>query len=380
MKKFFSIISLLICCCLVFTACKSKNATDLSSGAPDTSITTADTKNMDFSIDEDDTDTSYDGSSATKISLSDTGTTTVSGSGVKTDSSNGLISGCADITITAAGTYLLSGEKSDVMVIVNAENKEVHIVLSGVTIKNSKGPAIYVKSAKKVTITLQDGTTNTISDGSSYSVSDSNSTLDAAIFSKADLTINGNGTLTLKGNYKHGIVSKDDLIITSGTFNITSKKVGISGKDCVKISGGNITVNAGSDGIRSDNTDDASKGYIYISGGTINITAGNDGIQAETVLKIENANLTVKSGGGSSDSLTSSSESYKGLKAGSDIYISGGSINIDSKDDSIHSNGTITISEGKFSLSSGDDGRQTSRLHRISRKPSAYRRCSPLGG
>ena len=40
--------------------------------------------------------------------------------------------------------------------------------------------------------------------------------------SKDDLTINGEGTLNINANYKHGIVSKNDLNIVGGTFNINS--------------------------------------------------------------------------------------------------------------------------------------------------------------
>ncbi len=243
------------------------------------------------------------------------------------------------------------------MITVDVGDEDVQLIFDGLTVRNSNGPALYVRSADKVEITLADGSVNSLSDGSSYSIIDSESTLDAALFSKADLTINGNGTLNVSGNYKHGIVSKDDLIIASGNINVTSQSAGLNGKDCVKINSGNITINAGTDGIRSDNTEDATRGYVYLFGGTINITAGNDGVQAETVLKIENTALTVKSGGGSSVSISSSdTESYKGIKAGSDIILVNGTFNINSADDTIHSNGTITISGGTYSLSSGDDG------------------------
>lgn len=305
-----------------------------------TTINKADTSGMDFGFDESDTSTST--TPGTPVDVSNN--TTISSSGTKL------------YNITSGGSYTLSGAITDTMVTVDADNADVTIILNNATIKNSKGPAIYVRSADKVTITLASGTTNTVSDGSSYSITDSDSTLDAAIFSKADLTINGSGTLNLTGNYKHGIVSKDDLIISSGTLKVTASNVGLSGKDCVKINSGNITISAGSDGIRSDNTEDTSRGYVYLYGGTVNITAGNDGIQAETVINIENVNLTITAGGGSSGSLTSSSESYKGLKATSDIYITRGTFNINSKDDCIHSNGTITISGGTYTLSSGDDG------------------------
>lgn len=309
--------------------------------ATDTAVTTADTSGMDFSFSSSDTKVTVEAGSTVDISKSTTITTN---------------SGTQTYNITSGGTYTLTGTQTNVMLTIDAGDSDVQVHLSNLTIKNSNGPAIYVRSAGKVTLTLVEGTTNTLSDGSSYSLTDSGSTLDAAIFSKADLTINGSGTMVVSGNYKHGIVSKDDLIISSGTFNITSKNVGLNGKDCVKINSGNLTVQAGSDGIRSDNEEDSSKGYVYLYGGTINITSGNDGIQAETVINVENVNLAITAGGGSGGSFTSSSESYKGMKAGSDIYISGGTFNINSKDDCVHSNGTITISGGSYTLSSGDDG------------------------
>ena len=300
----------------------------------ETAITTADTSGMDFSFTE--TDTTAEEASA--------------GAAVEIPEEKDIY------YITSGGSYTLSGTIRDTMVTVDAGNADVTLILSGADIQNSAGPAIYVRSAGKVTLTLEAGTTNTVADGTSYSITDSGSTLDGAVFSKADLTINGSGTLTVKGNYKHGIVSKDDLIISSGTLKVTSNNVGLNGKDCVKINSGAITINAGSDGIRSDNDEDASRGYVYLYGGSLNITAGNDGIQAETVVNIENVDLTITSGGGSGASLTSSDETWKGIKAGSDIYITGGIFNINSLDDCIHSNGTITISGGSYTLSSGDDG------------------------
>ena len=56
----------------------------------------------------------------------------------------------------------------------------------------------------------------------------------AALYSKADLTINGTGALTVEGNYRHGVNSKDDLVVTGGTLTVTAKEDGLRGKDCVK--------------------------------------------------------------------------------------------------------------------------------------------------
>lgn len=259
--------------------------------------------------------------------------------------------------ITSGGTYTLNGQIKDTTITIDAGDDDVTVVLDGAEIINSKGPAIYVRSADKVIVTLKEGTSNTVSDGSSYSVSDGGTSLDAVIFSRSDLTINGTGSLAVNGNFKHGIVSKDDLVISSGTISVTSKNVGITGKDSVKINSGDITVKAGGDGVRADNATDSSKGYVYFYGGSVSINSVNDGIQAETVVNVENVDLTVISGGGGSQKKPSdSTESYKGIKAGSDIYITNGSFDISALDDAIHSNGTVTIGGGTYSLTSGDDG------------------------
>lgn len=309
------------------------------------SVSSADISNMDFSFSDRDLSAEYDKNTKTEVDLT---SSVVSGSGAQIK--NNLL------YITKQGTYTLSGSYGEMITIEAGDNDKVQLVLDGVTINSPSGPAIYVKSADKVFITVKDGSKNTISDGADYTLTDGDTSVDAAIFSRADLTINGGGSLSVSGKCKHAVISKDDLVISDTTLTVNSQNVGLGGKDCIKINGGNITVTAGSDALRSDNTEDASRGYVYIEGGKLNLTAQNDAIQAETVLKIMSAQITAKTGGGSVTSFSSSSESAKGFKAGSDIIISGGSFALDCLDDCVHSNGTISISGGSFSLSSGDDG------------------------
>ena len=371
MKKKTLLIALL-CCSLLFTACGEQPPRGDGEGTEDngkveTSIETADTSAMDFAFSNRDNQTAYIEAGSTVITLSDTASR-VDGNGAEASGAN--------VTITAAGTYILRGASTNARVTVEAaKTDKLQLVLDGVSITSKDGPALFIKSADKVFLTLADGSENSLADGDSYELVDEDTSLDAALFSREDMTINGAGSLTVNGNYKHGIVSKDDLVITSGTLKITSQKVGLSGKDCVKIAGADITIDAGTDGIRSDNDEDASCGYVYIESGTLNITAGNDGIQAETVLNIVGGTFTLTTGGGSANASTqsggdfnpmwgmwggtastTSEESAKGLKASSDILISGGTFTIDSSDDAIHSNGTIRITDGEFAIKSGDDG------------------------
>lgn len=189
------------------------------------------------------------------------------------------------VTITAEGTYVISGILDNGQVLVDAgDNDKIHIILAGVAVTCKENAPIYIKNADKVFITLKEGTQNTVTDGTEYVQSD-DTNVDGAIFSKADLTINGNGTLTVNGNYKHGIVSKDDLVITGGTINVTAVKDALNGKDCVKIKDGSLTLSASTgNGIQSKNDEDAAKGYIYVAGGNITVAKSKEGMEGTVIL------------------------------------------------------------------------------------------------
>ncbi len=262
----------------------------------------------------------------------------------------------SDLTIRSAGTYILSGDYEGMIVVEVGEEDKVQLVLENAAITNDSGPAIYVRSADKVFLTAAEGTVNVISDGSDYTITDDDTALDAAVFSKDDLTINGSGQLTINGNYKHAVVSKDDLAITAKDLTVNAQNVGLNGKDSVRLSEATVSITAGSDGIRSENGTDADKGYVSVADSAVTIVSGKDGIQAETVFTAENAAITITSGGGSSARSGGATESYKGIKAGVSIAISGGVYQIDSLDDAIHTNGSILISGGMFTLQSRDDG------------------------
>ena len=290
MKK--RIIALFIALAAVMLPACSGNRSGGGTGSGDgieKAQVSADVGNMDFDFTDRDRDGSYDEPEATKITLSDSGST-VSGSGASADGRN--------VTVSSAGTYIVTGTLSDGRITISAGEKDkVQLVLRNVSLTCGDGPALVIGSADKVFLTLDKDSENTISDGETRGEDDTKA--DGAVYSKADLTLNGSGSLTVSGNYKHGIVSKDDLVITGGVINVKSVKAGLCGKDCVRISGGDITVDAGSDAIRSDNEDNAAKGYVYICGGRFDLTAGSDGIQAVTLLEIAGGEINIVSGGGS---------------------------------------------------------------------------------
>lgn len=308
------------------------------------------------------------------VSVPDTGTTVINLDGDKiVVEGNGVTEEGSTVTITAAGVYTIQGVLDDGQIIVNTQDAEsITLILDGASITNTTSAPIYIANAEKAIITLADGTENTLFDGETYYYPDESDEPNAALFSNDDLTINGNGTLNVTANYKNGIASDDDLKIISGTISVNAVNDGIKGKDSVSIKDGMITINSGADGIQSTNADDAEKGFILIEGGMLDITSNLDGIQAETSLQISGGNLSITTGGGSVNTSTTGggiwgvrgmegnpnkpTESAKGLKAGVDMSIEGGTFTINSADDTIHANNSIIINGGDFLLTSGDDG------------------------
>lgn len=303
----------------------------------------------------------------------------LTGSGAEVTGDGAAVSG-SEVTITSAGTYVVSGVLDDgVLKVVCTKNDKVRIIFNGASITSSSGEPFIVEEADKVTVTLADNTVNTLTD-KERNVKDSDE-YSAAFSSKADTVINGNGTLNVAANYRNGIKSSDDLLIVSGNFNITSKEDGIIGKDLLGIRSGTFKLDAGTDGLKSTNNTDNDRGNIIIEGGTFDITSNNDGVQAEVNLLIYGGTFNVKTGEGAAASSknnlvnqnsgmgggknfggdwgassTTDTESVKGLKASGDILIKGGSFTLSCEDDAVHSNSSINIAGGDFTIYTGDDG------------------------
>jgi len=312
-----------------FASCgKEEATTEETSGQTENSAPVTEVENV-FS--ESDFNSSY-GEDYNAILLSDGGSSS--------DSENVLISG-DEITISGGGTYIVSGALSEGNIVVDCGSADVRLVLGGADITCSYSAAIFIKDAGDAVITLADGTENFISSTGFSSPAESN--VDGAIFSKEDITFNGGGYLSLKSPLSHGIVSKDELLISGGTYDITAEKSAVCGKDCVGIAGGEITVAAGTDGIHAENSDDSSLGFVYIAGGTLFITAGSDGIEASSAVQLDDGTIKINADG-------------KGIKAGGNMALNGGSAEVTADDDCFHANGNITVSGGALTASSGDDG------------------------
>lgn len=225
-----------------------------------------------------------------------------------------------------------------------------------------------------------------------------------AISTKWDGIKTSNSSLSNKGNQK-GIVT-----ITGGNIDVYTACDGIDAAYGVDISGdGNlniytdtyseyseeVTTSGSSSGSNSSTNKTASANtvsYVAASDNISNAPGGNMGggtppdMNGGNAPDMSNGNAPDMNGssgggmggnngsgmpGGNNQSGNSSKKSYstKGIKADSEINISGFTININSTDDGIHANsdsgvletgedgkGTIVINGGTITISSGDDG------------------------
>lgn len=349
------------------TSSSSSSAAAVSGSAAVTNVATTLDDATDYygSYEEEDVDASYDEATATQLELNDGDTTAVDGVAVEDQT----------VTITQAGTYVVSGSLSNGQLVVNVNKEEkVHLIFAGVTITNEDGAAVVIEQAEKVITTLASDTTNTLIDGSSYTLAEGETEPDAAFYSKEDLSINGDGTLVITGNYSNGLRSKDDLVLAAGgTIEITAKNNAIKGKDSVSILAGNYTLNTTEgDGIQANNSEDAEKGYVAIDGGTFAIDSADDSLHANDTINITGGTITANSGDDGihadneltiSDGTIAIEESYEGLEA-SVITIAGGTTHVVASDDGINAGGGSDTEEttgqfGQDSFGGGPGGGDT---------------------
>ncbi len=396
--KYFKILSVILCTILVFSGCGKPEPDILTADTETTTESNSITENTVVSNEDmfskRDAKTDYDNESTISVKLNGT-TASCESDSIKIDGST--------VTITDEGTYIFSGSLTDGMIIVDADEKaKPQLIFEGVDVTSGTSAPLYIKTADKVFVTLAEGSENSLSNGGEFKAIDDNN-IDGAVFSKQDLTFNGSGSLTVTSPADHGIVCKDDLVFTGGTYTVSSASHGLDANDSIRIKDTSLTITSGKDGIHTENSDDSSKGFFYMESGKIAVEAEGDGISAEAYAQITDGNIDILSGGGSengtkanSDSwgnfgghgggmtgghggmgqkpdrkptgmnlsdttntaLTDSEESMsmKGIKSAGNLVVENGKFKINSADDSLHTNSSLTIDGGTLEIASGDDG------------------------
>ena len=223
-----------------------------------------------------------------------------------------------NVVIAQAGRYVLSGTLTDGSIIVSADSSaKVWILLNGVDISCSDDACLRVEQAKKVFLTLADGTQNSMTSGAEYSEAALADNTGGVIFSHDDLTVNGSGSLTLTAAYKHGIDVNDELTITGGSITIDAPQDGIHVNDGLNIEEASLTIRAGDEGLNLQGPDT----LLYIASGSFDIDSTGAAV-----------------------------------KGAADLLIEGGSFELRTDADGIHSGGTVTFSGGKVTVKTDDDG------------------------
>ena len=223
-----------------------------------------------------------------------------------------------DVHITEEGVYVFSGTAENVTIYVEADSEDkIQLVLDGLTITNEDFPCIYVTNADKVFVTTS--ADSELSVTGTFSA-DGDTHTDGVIFSRADLVLNGTAALTITSS-DNGVVCKDDLKITGGSYIISAASRAIEANDSILIADGTFVLNAGTDAIHASNNDDDTVGYIYIGGGSFTIRAGDDAIHAVTFIRIDDGAFDI-----------SAAEGIEGTY----IQINGGSIYIAGSDDGMN--------------------------------------------
>lgn len=265
------------------------------------------------------------------------------GDSIQSEGGGTAISG-STLTITEEGIYHITGTLSDGQIVVEAgDSDKVQIILDNAEIHCETGAAIYVKNADKVFLTLAEDSRNSLSGGAVYTQTDDN-TVDGVVFSKDDLTINGSGALDVTASYKHGVVSKNDLVITGGEITVSAVSHCLTAKDCIKVLDGTCSLTAQGKGMKAENTEETQKGNIYIAGGTFDIKTEDDALHAGGSIVVDGGSFTVESGDDAfhadldlvlNDGKIIVNSCYEGLE-GHRVVVNGGETSLTASDDAVN--------------------------------------------
>lgn len=345
----------------------------------------------------------------TTITITDEGTYLLSGTledgmvivdAEKTDKLQLVLNGVSINSSTSAALYIRQADK---VFVTTAEGTENTLANGGEFVEideNNIDSAVFSKED----LTLNGAGTLTVESPAGHGV-----------VSKDDLVVAG-GTYVIS-SASQGLNGKDSVRIADGDFTITSGKDGIhsentedEGLGFVYIAGGSFQITAEGDGI-------SASGYLQAEDGEFDIVAGGgsengekassdaygqfggggrqkgDGGMKELpgaeggteeapempgempemsgeMLEAPGDGTTVSDGGetvseteadrdnqeNAEAAAEEESASMKGLKAGGDLVLNGGTYRIDAADDGVHSNRSILVSGGDFEIATGDDG------------------------
>ncbi|MBR1481680.1 MAG: carbohydrate-binding domain-containing protein [Ruminococcus sp.] len=339
--------------------------------------------------------------SSVGVTVEQSAALTFSNSGItETSAGSGYTIDGTTLTITTAGTYRISGTCSEGTVIVSKGLSNVTLILDHLTLASSSTAPIVVKKSATVNIhlvgtsTLTDNENPANETSSDITVAEAFEGAAVKVKSGSAVTFCGDGNLNVVANAKNGIkggatasliFNQSGKITVSGnakyygaTTSGAAVNNGIGCDGSIVFNQGTYVIKAANDGIKSapDATDETegtvidteSAGTITINGGTFDLDVDGDGIQADTALNISGGTFDIQTWKGYSvwNDTLANSYSCKGLKASGDraeeaglepaLTITGGTFNLNTGDDAVHSDANATVTGGTFIIRTGDDG------------------------
>ncbi len=193
-------------------------------------------------------------------------------------------------SVTEGGTYRLSGRYTKT-VMIEAEDQIVRLLLDNAEISTNDGPAIYVKSAGKVFITVPAGSESVLSDSAYYT----DVTANGAIYSESDVTINGGGRLTITGYRDDAIHTEGELRLIGGSVSLMAKRCGIKANDGMLICPDSLDIASEKQGLVTSRPGQDKKGDIDIVFGHISIVAGDTAIRSAKDIYLMNCRVYMRS-------------------------------------------------------------------------------------
>lgn len=253
--------------------------------------------------------TSYDESQASQITLADQ-TATVTGQGASFSDQT--------LTITQAGTYVLTGSGKNIKLVVEAADTDrVHLVFQNLTLEG-EGTLLQVNKAQEVVISLAEGSQNALTE----SQASDDEKVKATIHSQVPLTLNGTGNLTLTALTKNALEVEDDLKVLGETYTVKAANHGFKAEGALAIEAATLTIEAGKDGLHAEHDETTERANISLNPTQLSIAATEDGVDAGNELTIKGGTITV-------------SQSEEGLEARV-IRQLGGDVTIKSSDDGVN--------------------------------------------
>ena len=278
--------------------------------------------------------TSYDESQASQITLTDQ-TATVTGQGASFSDQT--------LTITQAGTYVLTGNGKNIKLVVEAaDTDQVHLVFQNLTLEG-EGTLLRINKAQEVVISLAEGSQNALTESQASDVEE----VKATIHSQVPLTLNGTGNLTLTALTKNALEVEDDLKVLGGTYTVKAANHGFKAEGALAIEAATLTIEAGKDGLHAEHDDTTERANISLNPTQLSIAATEDGVDAGNELTIKGGTITV-------------SQSEEGLEARV-IRQLGGDVTIKSSDDGVNASaGSSSKPSGTSTTSKTTDASATS--------------------